>query len=123
MVPAKAVKFYRGGCFSSQLVTHVFDLVQTNMYYVLYVALLLRYQEAYEYCRQWTIAKYQRITENDFSIRLVGGSLKTLGAEEYGGDGSYDNQTGPDLFFYLLLPCWCLFYYLDFAVGSHSSLK
>ena len=65
-----------------------------------------RHQVAYDYCRQWTTAKYQHITETDFSIRLVGGSIKLLGAEAYGGGTTYDNQTGPNsLPSYLLFIC------------------
>ena len=40
-------------------------------------------QDAYQLCRQWTIAVFQHITENDFAVRLVGGSTKVLGAAAY----------------------------------------
>lgn len=36
-------------------------------------------QDFYQYCRQWTIAVFAHITENDFSIKLLGGGVKTLG--------------------------------------------
>lgn len=42
-----------------------------------------RKQDAYQFCRQWTIAVFQHITENDFAVRLVGGSTKVLGADGY----------------------------------------
>eukprot|EP00903_Cladosiphon_okamuranus_P012613 g11801.t1 len=40
-------------------------------------------EDVYQFCRQWTIAVFQHITENDFAVRLVGGSIKVLGAAAY----------------------------------------
>lgn len=47
-------------------------------------------QDAYQACRQWTIAVFQHITENDFAVRLLGASVKTLGAASY--DKFYDDD-------------------------------
>ena len=62
--------------------------------FTLPLLILRREQDAYDYCRQWTTARFQHITENDFAIRLIGGNINLLGAEAYGGDGTYDNRTG-----------------------------
>ncbi len=63
-------------------------------------------QDTYQFCRQWTIAVFEHITENDFAVRLAGGSIKVLGAAAYdddedGADGSYDEDAdaGIDVFF------------------------
>ena len=40
-------------------------------------------QDAYQVCRQWTIAVFQEISENEFSERLVGGSARYLGSAAY----------------------------------------
>lgn len=37
-------------------------------------------QEIYQACRGWTIATFQHITETDFIIRLLGGSIADLGS-------------------------------------------
>lgn len=47
-------------------------------------------QEAYQACRQWTIAVFQHITENDFVVRIVGGSTQTLGDALF--NVSYDDD-------------------------------
>lgn len=36
-------------------------------------------QEYYQYCRQWNIAVFAHVTENDFAVKLLGGNIKTLG--------------------------------------------
>ena len=40
-------------------------------------------QDAYQACRQWTIAVFQHISENEFSERLIGGSARYLGSAAY----------------------------------------
>ena len=47
-------------------------------------------QDAYQACRQWTIAVFQHITENDFAVRLLGANVKTLGSASY--DVFYDDD-------------------------------
>lgn len=53
----------------------------------------LEKQDAYQFCRQWTTAVFQHITENDFAVRLVGGSIKVLGAAAY---EAYDDDDEAD---------------------------
>ena len=50
-------------------------------------------QDAYQVCRQWTIAVFQHITLNDFDIRLVGGSVRLLGSASYSASNDDDNDT------------------------------
>ena len=47
-------------------------------------------KDAFQFCRQRTIAVFQHITENEFSFRLVGGSVKVLGAASY--NACYDDN-------------------------------
>lgn len=51
-------------------------------------------QETYQFCRQWNIAVFQHISENDFSIRLVGGSVKASGSIAY--DTYHDDDEDAD---------------------------
>ncbi|CAB1109758.1 unnamed protein product [Ectocarpus sp. CCAP 1310/34] len=51
-------------------------------------------EDAFQFCRQWTIAVFQHITENDWSVRFVGGSVKVLGAAAYDDDD--DDDDDPD---------------------------
>eukprot|EP00904_Undaria_pinnatifida_P011388 jgi/Undpi1/737/HiC_scaffold_10.g04201.m1 len=50
-------------------------------------------EDAYQVCRQWTIAVFQHITLNDFDIRLVGGSVRLLGSAFYSALNDDDNDT------------------------------
>lgn len=52
-------------------------------------------QDAYQVCRQWTIAVFQHISENEFSERLVGGSARYLGsaAHNFFFDDANENST------------------------------
>lgn len=47
----------------------------------------------YQACRQWTIAVFQHITENDFAVRLLGANVKTLGQASYDELSDDDNDT------------------------------
>ncbi|CAM9633673.1 unnamed protein product, partial [Hapterophycus canaliculatus] len=51
-------------------------------------------EDTYQLCRQWTIAVFQHITENDFSVRLVGGSIKVMGAAAYDDYPDDDDDGG-----------------------------
>ena len=52
-------------------------------------------QDAYHVCRQWTIAVFQHISENEFSQHLVGGSPRHLESAAYNFfyDDTNDNNT------------------------------
>ncbi|CAM9782649.1 unnamed protein product, partial [Ectocarpus sp. 12 AP-2014] len=49
-------------------------------------------EDTFQFCRQWTIAVFQHITENDWSVRFVGGSIKVLGAAAYDDDDHDDDD-------------------------------
>lgn len=50
-------------------------------------------QDAYQVCRQWTIAVFQHISESDFAVRLLGGTVRTLGSAAYEVFLDDDNDT------------------------------